>query len=75
AAASDAVARAFEVHAPSDMRQTLVEAASDAGVVCTGGDELFVAGTVSDLQTFADRITSASKALAGIAGEIRTSVE
>ncbi|MBP1955616.1 dihydropteroate synthase [Halarchaeum rubridurum] len=75
AAATDAVARAYEVRPPSDMRQTLVDAASDTDVVCTGDETLFVAGTTTELEAFADRITSASKALAGIAGEIRASVE
>lgn len=75
AAAPDAVAHAYEVRAPSDMRQTLVDAASDTGVVCTGGEDLFVAGTTTELESFADRITSASKALAGIAGEIRASID
>jgi len=75
AAAEDAVAHAYEVRPPADMRHTLVSAASDTDVVCTGHETLFVAGTTTELETFADRITSASKALAGIAGEIRSSVE
>ncbi|WP_435096423.1 dihydropteroate synthase [Halarchaeum sp. P4] len=74
AAAEASVARAYEVHAPADRRQTLVDVAADTGVVCTGGEDLFIAGTVSDLEVFADRITRASKALAGVAGEIRSSL-
>ncbi|GGL21464.1 dihydropteroate synthase [Halarchaeum grantii] len=74
AAAEASVARAYEVRPPSDRRQTLVDVAADTGVVCTGGEDLFVAGTVADLEVFADRLTQASKALAGVAGEIRSSL-
>jgi len=74
AAAEASVARAYEVRPPSDARETLVEAATAADVVCTGGEDLFVAGKVADLAAFADRLTRASKALAGVAGEIRASL-
>jgi len=74
-AARGSVARAFEVHPPRDSRAQLVDAAAATGVVCTGRDAaLFVAGTDAELHAFADRVANASKALAGVAGEIRTSL-
>ncbi|MFC7165585.1 dihydropteroate synthase [Halospeciosus flavus] len=60
-AASDAVARAFVVRdVPTDVRQTLVGAADDAGAVCTGDRELLLAGTAGEISAVSDALSGES---------------
>jgi len=71
AESGESVARAFAVRGLDDAdRQTLERHAAETGVVATGEEELFVAGTVADLRRFADALSGESGRLPGVAEEL-----